>query len=378
MAIRGPRQEGHHVVDADVAPHGAGALGAAAGARPGRRGAPGRSAPRPSCRWMPSWASASTRSRFTAPSRAKTLDERRERTAGIRIDREGRGPPRPALRSDRGRPPRTGLPWWGNAGTPSPPHAGAAGDLVERRVRALGGKRGAGGLEHAVPVAPGVGAQRAGRRAVDGRGPGAGGGGVGSSHRTDLLPPLVNGAFVPYSVSGVIVPFPSEASPRPPRGTAMSEQTDQQELRGSPRASAGGGARRPLRRPRSTSRAASTRTGPAPCSPRTCDWSTRSPCSKGIEEVAAAHRMVMGRWERTLHFTTNHRIEFDGDRAHLTARLMAIHVHPGENPPDSLIAANVLDADAVRTSGRVALRAVRPSHRLEDRTVSRAPRGERR
>jgi len=71
----------------------------------------------------------------------------------------------------------------------------------------------------------------------------------------------------------------------------------------------------------------------------------------GIEEVAAAHRMVMTRWDRTLHFTTNHRIELDGDHAHLTARLMAIHVHPGENPPESLIAANMLDADAVRTSG---------------------------
>ena len=71
---------------------------------------------------------------------------------------------------------------------------------------------------------------------------------------------------------------------------------------------------------------------------------------RGTEEVAAAHRMVMARWERTLHFSTNHRIEFDGEHAHLTARLMAIHVHPGENPPDPLIAANLLDADAVRTS----------------------------
>ena len=71
---------------------------------------------------------------------------------------------------------------------------------------------------------------------------------------------------------------------------------------------------------------------------------------EGIEEVAAAHRMVMTRWERTLHFSTNHRVEFDGRRAHLTARLMAIHVHPGENPPDPLIAANVVDADAVMTS----------------------------
>ena len=70
---------------------------------------------------------------------------------------------------------------------------------------------------------------------------------------------------------------------------------------------------------------------------------------EGIEEVAAAHRMVMARWERTFHFSTNHRIELHG-HAHLTARLMAIHVHPGENPPDPLVAANLLDADAVHTS----------------------------
>jgi hypothetical protein len=70
---------------------------------------------------------------------------------------------------------------------------------------------------------------------------------------------------------------------------------------------------------------------------------------EGIEEVAAAHRMLMARWERTLHFSTNHHVEFDDGRAHLTARLMAIHVHPGESPPDPLIAANVLDAEAVRT-----------------------------
>jgi hypothetical protein len=71
---------------------------------------------------------------------------------------------------------------------------------------------------------------------------------------------------------------------------------------------------------------------------------------QGIEEVAAVHRMVMGRWERTLHFSTNHCVSLDGDHAHLTARLMAIHIHPGENPADPLIAANLLDADAVRTS----------------------------
>src|SRR3984885_5049102 len=66
----------------------------------------------------------------------------------------------------------------------------------------------------------------------------------------------------------------------------------------------------------------------------------------GLEEVAAAHRMVMARWEGTLHFTANPRIAFDGGHAHLTARLMAIHVHPGGSPPDPLVAANFLEADA--------------------------------
>jgi hypothetical protein len=70
------------------------------------------------------------------------------------------------------------------------------------------------------------------------------------------------------------------------------------------------------------------------------------------EDWASAHRMVMARWERTVHFSTNHLVELHGEHAHLTARLMAIHVHPGENPPDPLIAANVLDADAVLTSNR--------------------------
>jgi hypothetical protein len=70
----------------------------------------------------------------------------------------------------------------------------------------------------------------------------------------------------------------------------------------------------------------------------------------GVEEVAAAHRLLMGRWERTFHYSANHRVTFDGEHAHLSARLMAIHVHPGAQPPDPLIAANLLDADAVLTT----------------------------
>jgi hypothetical protein len=70
---------------------------------------------------------------------------------------------------------------------------------------------------------------------------------------------------------------------------------------------------------------------------------------QGVEEVAAVHQLVMARWARTFHFSSNNRVQVNGEHARLTARLMAIHVHPGDNPPDPLIAANLLDADAVRT-----------------------------
>jgi hypothetical protein len=73
---------------------------------------------------------------------------------------------------------------------------------------------------------------------------------------------------------------------------------------------------------------------------------------EGIKEIAAAHHVLMTRWERTLHFSTNHHVELDGDSAHLTARLIAIHIHPDENPPDALIAANILDADVIHMSTR--------------------------
>jgi hypothetical protein len=222
--------------------------------------------------------------------------------------------------------------------------AGESGDLIERGVRTLSGKGGAGCLEHPVPIATGVGPQGASLRAVGRRG-----GGVRWIHRTNLLTDVASGALVPYSVSGVIVPFPAEDDPRPRTGMPVTEQTDQQAIR-----------ELIDRRKVVALIDLYINTLDEPCA-FDQDWA-RSLFTEdvrlehevallnGLEEVAAAHRMVMGRWERTLHFSTNHRIEFDGDHAHLTARLMAIHVHPGENPPDALIAANFLDADAVRTS----------------------------
>lgn len=70
----------------------------------------------------------------------------------------------------------------------------------------------------------------------------------------------------------------------------------------------------------------------------------------GVDEVGAAHAVVMARWDHTVHLSTNHVVEVDGDRARLSARLLAIHVHPGDDPPEPLVAANVIDGDAVRTA----------------------------
>ncbi len=70
----------------------------------------------------------------------------------------------------------------------------------------------------------------------------------------------------------------------------------------------------------------------------------------GLEEIAFAHQFVSEGWARTLHVTSNHRIDLGGDSAHVEARLMAIHLHRGDNPPEAYRIANVFTADARRTS----------------------------
>ena len=71
---------------------------------------------------------------------------------------------------------------------------------------------------------------------------------------------------------------------------------------------------------------------------------------EGIEDVAVGNRFVRERWDRTFHVSTNARVDVDGDRAHLRAQLLAIHLHPDSTPPEPYIIANVCEADAVRTS----------------------------
>jgi hypothetical protein len=70
---------------------------------------------------------------------------------------------------------------------------------------------------------------------------------------------------------------------------------------------------------------------------------------EGIEDLAVGNRFVRGGWDRTFHVSTNAQIEIDGERAHLRAQLLAIHVHPGVDPPEPYVIANVFEADVLRT-----------------------------
>ena len=66
--------------------------------------------------------------------------------------------------------------------------------------------------------------------------------------------------------------------------------------------------------------------------------------------MAVGNRFVREGWDRTFHVSTNAQVDLDGDRAHLRAQLLAIHLHPDSTPPEPYIIANVFEADAVRTS----------------------------
>lgn len=70
---------------------------------------------------------------------------------------------------------------------------------------------------------------------------------------------------------------------------------------------------------------------------------------EGIEDLAVGNRFVRDGWGRTFHVSTNAQVELDGDRAHLRAQLLAIHVHPESTPPEPYVIANVFEADALRT-----------------------------
>ena len=70
---------------------------------------------------------------------------------------------------------------------------------------------------------------------------------------------------------------------------------------------------------------------------------------EGIEDVAAGNQFVRDGWDRTFHISANAQLELDGDRAHLRAQLLAIHVHSDSVPPEPYVIANLFEADALRT-----------------------------
>jgi hypothetical protein len=67
---------------------------------------------------------------------------------------------------------------------------------------------------------------------------------------------------------------------------------------------------------------------------------------EGTEDLAVGNRFVREGWDRTFHISTNAQVELDGNRAHLRAQLLAIHVHPESTPPEPYVIANVFEADA--------------------------------
>lgn len=70
---------------------------------------------------------------------------------------------------------------------------------------------------------------------------------------------------------------------------------------------------------------------------------------EGIEDLAVGNRFVRDGWDHTFHVSTNAQVELNGNRAHLRAQLLAIHVRPESTPAEPYIIANVFEADAVCT-----------------------------
>lgn len=83
---------------------------------------------------------------------------------------------------------------------------------------------------------------------------------------------------------------------------------------------------------------------------------------EGPGDLAVGNAFVRDGWERTFHLATNAQIDLDGDRAHVRAQLLAIHVHREGGPGEPYVIANVFDADAVRTADgwRLSTLAFRP------------------
>ncbi|MFF9011379.1 nuclear transport factor 2 family protein [Streptomyces sp. NPDC014870] len=74
---------------------------------------------------------------------------------------------------------------------------------------------------------------------------------------------------------------------------------------------------------------------------------------RGHAGLLSFTREIMDRWQRTQHLTAGHRITVQGDRAELDWNLLAVHVHPGDDPAraglEPFRIGGRFEAEAIRT-----------------------------
>ncbi|MFF1506875.1 nuclear transport factor 2 family protein [Streptomyces sp. NPDC058326] len=74
---------------------------------------------------------------------------------------------------------------------------------------------------------------------------------------------------------------------------------------------------------------------------------------RGHTGLLSFTREIMERWQRTQHLTTGHLITPHGDRAQLEWNLLAVHIHPDDDPAraglEPFRIGGRFEADAVRT-----------------------------
>jgi hypothetical protein len=82
------------------------------------------------------------------------------------------------------------------------------------------------------------------------------------------------------------------------------------------------------------------------------DVALESPRGKvtGVSRLGAYARSLVEPWDRTLHHTSNHLIDVDGDRANLQATLYATHLHRPEDPGAPFHIGGRFTGEAMRTA----------------------------
>lgn len=76
----------------------------------------------------------------------------------------------------------------------------------------------------------------------------------------------------------------------------------------------------------------------------------REPISQ--PEIAGMAEANLGRYRRTHHCITNHRVTFDGDTAHCSSYVTATHLLHGDSETDAWVLGGIYDVDLRRVDGR--------------------------